>query len=67
MVAKDADNGHEAETRNLCNAASGDFGNGLSFQEFNGGVDEAFTGFVWSSAVFSWDVALGYACEVSPC
>ena len=64
MVAKDAGNGHEAETRHLCNAASGDFGNGLSFQEFDGGVNEAFTGFVWSSTAFSWCIALGHTCEI---
>ena len=67
MGAEVAGDGHEAETRYLCNAASGDFGDGLSFQEFDGGVDEAFTGLVWSSAIFARYVTLGHTCEVSPC
>jgi hypothetical protein len=64
MVAKDAGNGREAETRNLCNAASGDFGNGLSFEEFDGGIGEMFAGFVGRNTLFSWLVAHGHTCEI---
>jgi len=64
MVAEIASNCHEAETRYLCNAASGDFGDGLSFQELNGGIDETFAGFVGGNTLFSWLVALGHTCEI---
>ena len=64
MVAEDTGNGHEAETRYLCNAASGDFGNGLSFYEFDGGLGETFAGFVGCNTLLSWLVALGHTCEV---
>jgi len=64
MVAKNAGNGHEAETRNLCNAASGDIGNGLSFWVFDGGIGEMFAGFVGCNTLLSWLVALGHTCEI---